>query len=234
MRQIVVTLLLVACSAFGQRAGGAGRGFGPGPRGGYAHPYRGGVVIVPYPVYAGGYYPGYAAPPVGYGYDSYGAYPPDPGYYGDPGNGYGSSTYAPGYSQGYGPGYADPSQQSPIVIVNPGYRPDNVNPVIRDYSNTPLPPAPSGMTVYQNNSQPYANRPYANQPPPDAPATIYLIAMKDHTIFPTVAYWVDGDTLNYVTSEGVPNRVSLALVDRDFSKQLNDERHVDFKLPAAK
>ena len=234
MRQIVVTLLLVACSAFAQRAGGAGRGFGPGPRGGYAHPYRGGAVVVPYPVYAGGYYgsgyyPGYAAPPVGYGYDSYGAYPPDPGYYGDPGNGYGSSTYAPGYSQGYGPGYGDPSQQAPIVIVNPGYRPDNVNPVIRDYSNTPLPSPPSGMTRYDNSSHPYAN-----QPPPDAPATIYLIAMKDHTIFPTVAYWVDGDTLNYVTSEGVPNRVSLALVDRDFSKQLNDERHVDFKLPPAK
>jgi hypothetical protein len=242
MRHILVTLLLIGCSAFGQRAGGGGRGFGGGSRGGYSRPYRGGSVVVPYPAYvggyyAGGYYPGYAAPPAGYGYDSYGAYPPDASYYGDPANGYGSTTYAPGYgpgySQGYGPGYGDPSQQAPIVIVNPGYRPDNVNPVVRDYSNTPLPPP--GMTVYQNNSQPYANQPYANQPaPPDAPATIYLIAMKDHTIFPTVAYWVDGDTLNYVTSEGVPNRVSLALVDRDFSKQLNDERHVDFKLPPAK
>ena len=62
----------------------------------------------------------------------------------------------------------------------------------------------------------------------------YLIALKDHTIYSVVAYWVDGETLNYVTREGSLNRASLDLVDRDFSKQLNDERHVDFKLPPAK
>jgi hypothetical protein len=221
MRHIVVALLLIGTSAFGQRAGGASRG--SGARGGYGHPYRGGAVVVPYPVYAGGgYYSGYVAPPVGYGYGydpSYGAYPPGSGYYGDP-----------GYANGYGaPSYADPSQQPPVVIINQNYRPDPVDPVIRDYSNTPLPPAP-GMTKYENSSQPYANQP----PPADAQPTIYLIAMKDHTIFPTVAYWVDGDTLNYITSEGVRNRASLALVDRAFSQQLNDERHVEFKLPPAK
>jgi hypothetical protein len=98
-----------------------------------------------------------------------------------------------------------------MVIVNPNYRPDSVNPQLRDYSNTPL-----------------------LAPPPDSQATIYLIAMKDHTIFPAVGYWVEGDTLNYVTSEGVRNKVSLALVDRDFSTQLNNERNVEFKLPPAK
>jgi hypothetical protein len=239
MRHIVVTLLVVCSSAFGQHAGGVGAAHGsaPGqgmhagaPRGGVSHPFRGGAVVVPYPVYLGGYYSGYSGPVGGYGYDSsYAVYPPGSSYYGDPGSAY------------YGaPGYGDPSQQSPVMIVNPGFRPDAVNPVIRDYSNTPLPP--SGMTRYDNPSQPYANTqsyvnapPYSNQPPPpDAPPTIYLIAMKDHTIFPTVAYWVDGETLNYVTSEGVHNRASLALVDRDFSKQLNDERHVEFKLPATR
>jgi hypothetical protein len=45
---------------------------------------------------------------------------------------------------------------------------------------------------------------------------------------------VDGETLNYVTRDGSLNHASLALVDRDFSKQLNDERHVEFKLPAPK
>jgi len=232
MRQIVVTLLLIGCSAFGQHAGGTGRGSGAGvrsgaPRGGTYRPYHGGTVVVPYPAYVGGYYSGY--PLGGYGYDAYySGYAPDSGYYGDPGPAYGA------------PGYADPSQQSPVMIVNQNFRPDPVNPVIRDYSNTPL-PSP-GMTRYDNPSQPYANTqsfvnapPYSTQPPPpDAAPTIYLIAMRDHTIFPTVAYWVDGDTLNYVTSEGVHNRASLALVDRDFSKQLNDERHVDFKLPAAR
>src|SRR5580700_9985029 len=119
MRHIVVILLLAGSLAFGQHGGRAGA------RGGYGRAYRGGgAVAVPYPAYVGGgYYSGYVAPPAsyGYGYDpSYGAYPPGPGYYG-------------------GPGYPDPSQQPPAVIVNPNYRPDSVNPVLRDYSNTLLP-----------------------------------------------------------------------------------------------
>ena len=55
--------------------------------------------------------------------------------------------------------------------------------------------------------------------------------MQDHSIVAAIGYWVEGDTLNYITQDGNQNRVSMALVDRDFSKQLNDERHVEFKLP---
>jgi hypothetical protein len=40
--------------------------------------------------------------------------------------------------------------------------------------------------------------------------------------------------LHYVSREGVLDQVSLALVDRDFSKQLNSERNVPFALPAAR
>ncbi len=58
--------------------------------------------------------------------------------------------------------------------------------------------------------------------------------MQDHTIRPVIAYWVQGDTLNYISQDGVMNHVSLALVDRDFSKQLNAERNVPFALPAAR
>ena len=57
--------------------------------------------------------------------------------------------------------------------------------------------------------------------------------MQDHTILPVIAYWVDGDTLNYITVKSAVNHVSLAEVDRDFSKQLNAERNVPFALPAA-
>jgi hypothetical protein len=71
-------------------------------------------------------------------------------------------------------------------------------------------------------------RPAGDQP------TIYLLAMTDHSIIPAIAYWTDGDTLNYITTEGVQNRVSLSLIDREFSRQLNDSRHVEFKLPPAK
>lgn len=226
MRPILITLLIACCGAFAQTRGGyggrasTGRGSAPArPSAGRFFSGRGRTVIVPYPAYYGGYYlppPGY-----GYGYDTSANGCADPNCYGDPGYGYG---YGAGY--GYGPGYADPSQP-PSVIVNPGYSPEAVNPVIHDYSNTPL-PEPT-FKKYESPTHPYDNQTAADQPP-----TIYLIAMKDHTIFPAVAYWVDGNTLNYVTTEGSLNRATLDLVDRDFSTQLNQERQVEFHLPAQK
>ena len=91
------------------------------------------------------------------------------------------------------------------------------------------------MKLYERPSHPYedAQNAPAGAVNDDQP-TVYLIAMSDHTIFPAVAYWVEGDTLNYITTQGGHNRATLALVDREFSKQLNDERHVEFKLPPAK
>jgi len=43
---------------------------------------------------------------------------------------------------------------------------------------------------------------------------------------------VEGDTLNYITVQGVKNSVSLGLVDRDFSTQINKERKIEFGLPS--
>lgn len=151
-------------------------------------------------------------------------YYPNPLYYG---SGNGAGYGAPGNDNGApGPAYygADPSGQGyPSVIVNPNYAPDTANPVMRDYSYlSPASPAPGGddgQAVDQNNAAP-------------APSVIFLIAMKDHTIYPAIAYWVENDTLNYITQQGVRNQVSLGLVDRDFSTQLNKERSIDFALPA--
>src|SRR5271154_6551231 len=197
MRFVVITLLVAGSGAFAQRAySGTGhppaRGFNgsllypgasaplnsrPGTRPfvppAAAHPVPSGAVIVPYPVFYGGYFYGYD-PSAGYAQSA-------PGYSADPNN------------------YASPSQP-PVVIINQGYAPETANPVIRDYSN--------------------ANLPEAAQPN-DPQATIYLIALTDHNILPAIAYWVDGDTLNYITQDGTQNRLSLALVDREFSKKLN-------------
>ncbi len=211
MKLALITLLVAGSSAFAQHGGPAGSSRAsaghPVRSGGapfryvrppaVAHPAHVGTTIVPYPVFYGGYY---YDPSVGVAEQLAPA-----SSYGDP------NAYSYGYSD-----YGAPSQ-SPVVIMNQSYRPDMVNPVMRDYSNTPLPQAaanPSGL--------------------PDDQPTIYLIAMLDHTIFATVAYWVDGDTLSYITVEGNQNRASLALVDRDFSAKLNADRHVDFRLPAAK
>jgi hypothetical protein len=124
-----------------------------------------------------------------------------------------------GYGYGPGPlvdnGYAAPA---PIGVVNPDYRPDAVNPTIVDYSNIPL---PEPVRTDENGLR-------------DDEPTIFLIALTDHTVVAAIAYWVDDDTLNWVSRDAKQNHMSLSLVDRDFSKQLNDERHVEFKLPAVK
>ena len=158
------------------------------------HPRHSRTVIVPYPVFYGGYYgtpfePD--APPQPYA-------PPAPGYYG-------------------ASGYGDPSQ-APVVIINQNYRPDSGAP----------PPEPT-FRKYESPSHPFENQ---AQAPNDPPPTIYLIAMKDHTILPAIAYWVSGDTFNYITTEGSLNHATLDLVDRDFSRQLNAERQVEFNLPS--
>jgi hypothetical protein len=136
--------------------------------------------------------------------------------------------YGGGYYSGYAPGplsydygYAPPAPApAPAAVVNPDFQPDSGNPTIVDYSNAPLPEAvpQSGDDAQLKDDQP----------------TVFLIALTDHTVVAAIAYWVDGDTLNWVSREAKQNRMSLSLVDREFSKKLNDERHVEFKLPAAK
>ena len=163
---------------------------------------------MPYPVYFAGYYPNPFYD--GSGYATAPAPPPDgyvsgPGYYGnDPSQG------------GAQPGYPAPGY--PSVIVNPNYTPETANPVLRDYSYIP-------DTVPQQDSQSTAANP---------PSVFFLIALKDHTIYPAIAYWVEDNTLNYISQQGVRNSVPLDQVDRAFSTQLNKERNIDFALPPSK
>jgi hypothetical protein len=218
MKLLMVAFLVLSPGLFAQRGSGrsgggirgSGRMVAPGPIvGPVIAPYRAYSGYYPIPYYYGG---GYATAPI----------PPDngqgPAYYGDPANGQGNP--APGYPA---PGYVaqgDPAQGYPFVIINPNYTPDTSNPVLRDYSYVPVPQA-----APQDGGQ---NAPAAT------PSVIFLIAMKDHAIYPAIAYWVEDDTLNYISEQGVRNRVSLDLVDREFSTQLNKERSIDFGLPPAK
>ena len=61
---------------------------------------------------------------------------------------------------------------------------------------------------------------------------VYLIAFRDHSIRAVVAYWVEGNTLHYVSLEHESRQATLDSVDRDMSRQLNAERRVPFSLPA--
>lgn len=190
---------------------------GEGRMGGGRRSFGGGAVYVPYPVY-GGY-------GMGYGYDGFYAsdYPsvhnPPPGTY-DPI--FGGYNPGPGYAEAY-PAATAPAP--PTVIINQNFQTDSVRPQFRDYSNAQL-PQPGGVAAPPAHPTPGA---LADDQP-----TIFLIAMQDRTIYPVIAYWVQGDTLNYISVEGALNHVSLALVDRGLSKQLNAERNVPFALPAAR
>lgn len=176
--------------------------------------FSGGAIFVPYPIgsgYGAGYAPGYTVhnPPPG-------EYDPIFGGYTPPAQVYGSAPF-----QAYEPAPAP----APTVVINQNFQTDPVRPQLRDYSNVQLPEpgvtaAPPAPAVRQDTSV-------------DDQPVMFLIALRDHTILPAVAYWVQGDTLNYVTLQGAQNHVSLSLVDREFSKQLNTERNLPFRIPAA-
>ncbi|MEI9814807.1 MAG: hypothetical protein WDO18_20185 [Acidobacteriota bacterium] len=133
-------------------------------------------------------------------------------------NGGGYYQYDPPQAQfvnNYVPSGPDSGQQdSPVVIVNQYFRDDR--PVSDPQSA--VAPAPAASV----NAAPVKNT-------PEAP--IFLIAMKDHTIYAASAYWVEDNTLNYVTIQGNENRVSMDLIDRDLSRRLNRDRSVSFGLP---
>ncbi len=189
---------------FASRLGASVRGYPAytGVARGAPHPAHSRQAIVPVPIFIGGG-----------GYYPYDGQPPVP--------------Y--GYEQQPMP--APQPVTPPVIIINQSYRPDTAHPVMYDYSDS----AP--MRRYDAPVHPMPDPNEATpEPAPvkrtvDDKATIYLIAFKDHTILPALAYWIEGDTLNYITQQGTPNRVSLPLVDREFSLQLNRERQVDFNLP---
>ena len=175
-----------------------------GGRFGGRRSFGGGSLVVPYPVYTDPFYSGYSS--------GYTVHNPPQG------------TYDPifgGYTPPDSGGAYQAQQSTPTVVINQNFQPDTIRPRFRDYSNVQLPEP--GVTA----APPAAAGALADDQP-----TIFLIAMKDQSVLATIAYWVQGDTLHYITLKGAPNDVSLSQVDRDLSKQLNAERNVPFKLPA--
>jgi len=122
----------------------------------------------------------------------------------------------------------------PPVIINQYYQAPEAKPVLRDYTNGDLPETPErGMTHYQARIPSYpVPATVENADAVEPRATIYLIAYKDQTIFPALGFWVEDGTLHYLTTQGSHNQASLELIDKEFSRQLNLERGLDFELEA--
>ncbi len=130
---------------------------------------------------------------------------------------YAYPVFVPGYP--YYPDYqpaqpnvmvAPPQQSGPQVIIN------------QNFSTPPPEPARPSVQVYQAPSPASAEAP--------AEATIYLIAFQDGSVRTAVACWIEGDTVHYVTPQGQPNKASVVLIDKEFSRKLNSQRGVDFRL----
>jgi hypothetical protein len=127
--------------------------------------------------------------------------------------------------QGYGQDQPNitiinPPQQTPQVIINQNFIPERATPVMHEYTEDS-----SGVHVYEAPSRNPADN------VAEEATDYYLIAFKDHSIYSAFAYWVEGDTLHYVTPQRVHNQASVTLVDRELTEKLNRERNLQVKLP---
>ncbi len=145
---------------------------------------------------------------------------------------YAFPVYIGGYGYGYAPGYGNGPDQPDQPQANGAVSQSQPPVVINQYFGTPPPdqgpppdaPADSNFHFYQAPAS-------AEAVPSSAAPSYYLIAFKDHTIYSAVAYYTDGDTLHYFTSGNIHNQVSLALVDRPLTEQLNRDRNISVHLP---
>jgi hypothetical protein len=187
----------------GGNGGGFRGGFGSGFRGGFGSGFRGG--------FGSGFRGSFGFGFGGY-YPYYGGLGYWPGYYGAYDSPY---DYYPSYGSYYSDPYAYNYTPNTTLIYPPS-QPTNI------YVD---PPVHSTIHVYDEYGQEVQNGGSSSSSP------LYLIAFQDHSIQAAVSYRVEGSTLIYVNMQREEKRAPLSSVDRDFSMQLNRERHVQFHLP---
>jgi hypothetical protein len=126
----------------------------------------------------------------------------------------------------------EPPAQQYITVV---YPPQQPAPVI--VNQVPAgEPSPETASVPQTESNLRSYRAPSNEPAPQRAEpedqdTTYYLAFKDHTVYPAVAFYVEGDTLHYFTAGNEHNLASVSLVDRDMTERLNRRSGVSVKLP---
>jgi hypothetical protein len=126
---------------------------------------------------------------------------------------------------------APPAQPAPAVIINQYYTPDSPKPVLKEYPEGSLPETVSQLKVYEAPGPKFPDPAEKTARAAEDKPTLYLIAFKSGAVYPALAYWVEDDTLHYITRDKSLNKASLALIDRELSAQLNRERNIDFQLP---
>jgi hypothetical protein len=113
-----------------------------------------------------------------------------------------------------------PSRGYPYAYEAPAY------PYAYDYGNSRARVSPP--IVIENYS---AEAPRSETNPSYGQADYHLIAFNDDTIRAAVSFWLEGDEIHSISPEHEQKRAPLLCVDRQFSEQINRERHDEMKLP---
>lgn len=135
---------------------------------------------------------------------------------------YAYPVYMGGYGYDTGSAPAPDPAPTPDAVINQNFVPEHATPVIQEYGDNT---SADGIRVYDA----------PGRAPVDSSADddvdYYLIAFKDHSIYSAFAYWVEGETLHYVTAQRVHNQASLSLVDRELTAKLNRNHKIQVTLP---
>ena len=142
----------------------------------------------------------------------------------------------PVYLGAYSDGAYPYSAEQPAAAAPPAQNVTVVYPPAPAPAAAPIIIYPSGGGDAQASAEGSARRPYQpseeTAPPPER--TQYLLAFRDHTVYATPAYWVDGDTIHYFTAGNKHNQASVSLIDRELTGRLNRDSGLAVTLPPAK
>ena len=95
-----------------------------------------------------------------------------------------------------------------VLPISAGGAPSPITSVIHEYNVSA--PAPSG----------------AEQP-------AFTIALNDGSRLTATAVWVQNGSVHYVDLDDSSRETPLRLVDRNLTRKLNEDRHLNLRLPAA-
>ena len=134
-----------------------------------------------------------------------------------------------------------PPPRGPHVPMGPGYW-GGYGYGGYGYETTP-PPTPEPAPVVNNI---VFEAPPVILPPPEpihssiqnfktvastAPPAFYVIALKNGSHLDAAAVWVQGNDLHYVDADDQNRRVPLADIDRTATRELNQARNLNLRLP---
>ena len=140
-----------------------------------------------------------------------------PGYYDSiTANSQDQLQYAPQYSN-QGDYYQGGQSDRPTVVIQNFYPSNGAQ---QQSGPGMVDPGESNMQTYR--------APYAT--PADSAVNsgnYYLIALKDHHVYSALAYWTEGSTFHYVTTQNTHNQAPFDSVDVEMTKRLNQDSNMN-------